>query len=84
MALSRKQTSKLSAPDLSWDPNHYNPLFNQSRLLTILCVCVSRSVMSNSVTPWTVTYQAPLSMEFSREEYWSGCHSLLQGICMNV
>ena len=24
------------------------------------------------VTPWTVAYQAPLSMEFSREEYWSG------------
>ena len=23
-------------------------------------------------TPWTVTYQAPLSMEFSKEEYWSG------------
>ena len=24
------------------------------------------------VTPWTATYQAPLSMGFSREEYWSG------------
>ena len=24
------------------------------------------------VTPWTVAYQAPLSMEFSRQEYWSG------------
>ena len=23
-------------------------------------------------TPWTVAYQAPLSMGFSREEYWSG------------
>ena len=23
-------------------------------------------------TPWTVAYQAPLSMEFSRQEYWSG------------
>ena len=23
-------------------------------------------------TPWTVTYKAPLSMEFSRQEYWSG------------
>ena len=23
-------------------------------------------------TPWTVTSQAPLSMEFSRQEYWSG------------
>ena len=23
-------------------------------------------------TPYTVAHQAPLSMEFSREEYWSG------------
>ena len=32
----------------------------------------------------SVAHQAPLSMEFSREEYWSakntGCHFLLQGI----
>ena len=24
------------------------------------------------VTPWTVAYQAPQSMEFSKQEYWSG------------
>ena len=24
------------------------------------------------VTPWTVAHQAPLSMEFSGQEYWSG------------
>ena len=24
------------------------------------------------LTPWTVPYQAPLSVEFSRQEYWSG------------
>ena len=29
---------------------------------------------------WTVAHQAPLSLEFSRQEYWSDCHSLLQGI----
>ena len=28
--------------------------------------------MSDSVTPWTVAHQAPLSMGFSRQEYWSG------------
>jgi len=26
----------------------------------------------SSVTPWTIASQAPLSMEFSRQEYWSG------------
>ena len=34
-------------------------------------MCVSCSVMSDSVTPWTVARQAPLSMGFSRQEYWS-------------
>ena len=35
-------------------------------------VCVlSHLVVSDSVTPWTVARQAPLSMEFSRQEYWS-------------
>ena len=28
--------------------------------------------MSNSATPWTVACQAPPSMGFSRQEYWSG------------
>ena len=32
----------------------------------------SHSVGSNSATPWTVALQAPLPMEFSRQEYWSG------------
>ena len=27
-------------------------------------------------TPWTVAHQAPLSMGFSRQEYWSGLPSL--------
>ena len=37
-----------------------------------VCVCVSHSVLFDSATPWTVAHQAPLSMEFSRQEYWSG------------
>ena len=31
----------------------------------------SRSVMSDSVIPWTVAFQALLSMGFSRQKYWS-------------
>ena len=31
-------------------------------------------------TPWTVARRAPPSTGFSRRKYWSGCHSLLQGI----
>ena len=36
-------------------------------------VCrLNRSVMSHSAVLWTVACQAPLSVEFSRQEYWSG------------
>ena len=28
------------------------------------------------VTPWTAAHQAPPSMGFSRQEYWSGCYCL--------
>ena len=32
-----------------------------------------------SMTPWTVAYQAPLSMGFSRQDYWSGLPFLSPG-----
>ena len=32
----------------------------------------SHSVVSLFATSWTTVHQAPLSMEFSRQEYWSG------------
>ena len=31
------------------------------------------------VTPWTIAYQAPPSMEFSRQEYWRGLSFLSPG-----
>ena len=30
------------------------------------------AVMSDSATPWTAAHQAPPSMGFARQEYWSG------------
>ena len=36
-----------------------------------VCVCVL-SLVQLFATPWTVACQAPLSMEFSRQEYWRG------------
>ena len=35
-------------------------------------VCMPAHSCSTLATPWTVAHQAPLSMEFSRQEYWSG------------
>ena len=42
--------------------------------MILFCVHASSvaSVVSNSVTLWTAARQAPLSMGFSRQEYWSG------------
>ena len=40
--------------------------------MNIECESVSRSVMWDSATPWTVARQAPLCMGFSSQEYWSG------------
>ena len=43
-------------------------LFLSLSLNTVLCL-----VMSNSfATPWPEAHQAPLPMEVSRQEYWSG------------
>ena len=36
------------------------------------------------MTPWTTAYQAPPSMGFSRQEYWSGLHCLLQQYLWSV
>ena len=36
------------------------------------CTCRVSSVVSDSATPWPVAHQASLSLEFSRQENWSG------------
>ena len=42
-------------------------------LLRFVDLCVlSYSVVSDSVTPWIVARKSPLTMEFSRQEHWSG------------
>ena len=40
--------------------------------ISVACSVRACSVMSDYVTAWTVARQTPLSMEFSRQEYWSG------------
>ena len=36
-------------------------------------------LVGSIATPWIVVHQTPLSMGFSRQEYWSGLPCLLQG-----
>ena len=52
-------------------------------LVVVLLFCAVLSRVSRVrlfANPWTVAYQAPLSMGFPRQEYWSGCHFLLQSV----
>ena len=39
---------------------------------SIVCVLSCFSPVQLFLTPWTVAHQAPLSMGFSRQEYWKG------------
>ena len=49
-------------------------------VLSCVCVCSDVSNSLRPMVPWTVARQAPLPLEFSRQEYWNGLHFLLQGI----
>ena len=49
-----------------------------------VCVCVSLSCVRLFVTPWTTAHQAPLSVEFSRQEYCSGLSFLSPGDLPNT
>ena len=70
----------------SWAQDHtlLSPLWHclcMTAFITV-SVCVS-SVAQSCLTlcnPWTIAHQAPLSMGFSRKEYWGGLPFLLQGI----
>ena len=43
----------------------YTSLFPYVIVVLVAKLCLN-------VTPWTVAHQSPLSMGFSRQEYWSG------------
>ena len=52
---------------------YFYTCITSSPIPSLLCVHVqSLSCAQLFATPWTVAPQAPLSMGFSRQEYWSG------------
>ena len=71
-----------------WERPGHLSLEGFFRITTIchmcVCVCVHARMLTHTHTheciqscltlcnPWTVAHQAPLSMEFSGQEYWSG------------
>ena len=48
--------------------------------MSILFMLIVLSHVGLFGTSWAVACQAPLSTEFSRQEYWSSCHFLIQQI----
>ena len=68
----RRQPTRLPHP---WDSPGKNTGVGCHFLLHCMKVKVkvkSLSCVQLFVTPWTSAYQAPPSMGFSRQEYWSG------------
>ena len=58
-----------------WDPPGKNTGVGCHFLLQCMKVKREREVAQSCpslATPWTAAHQAPLSMGFSRQEYWSG------------
>ena len=47
-----------------------SPILEGEGVITQLCL--TRPWSCKESTPWTIAHQAPLSMGFSRQEYWSG------------
>ena len=63
----RRQPTRLRHP---WDSPGKNTGVGCRLLLQ--CMKVKSETDSEVATPWTAAHQAPLSMDFSRQEYWGG------------
>ena len=64
-----------------WQPlRSFLPIQLVSSRMSFRACMLSHSVMSDSLVPqWTVAHQVPLSVGFSRQEYWSGLLFLSPG-----
>ena len=57
----------VETPLNAWLPNRSNWQYNSH-----VCMWNHFSCVQLCATPWTAAHLAPLSMEFSRQEYWGG------------
>ena len=79
---TKTTTVKISKRFRHWDPGHILQLLFANlyeKRTEVNTDCQQRELCAESLscvqlfaTPWAVAHQAPLSMEFSRQEYWSG------------
>ena len=72
----KRLSSSSSSSSISHSPSPHlmvpSATTNLLFVAMLCCAVLCCSVVSDSVISWTVVCQAPLSMEFSRQEYWSG------------
>ena len=75
------RVKKLASLVWVYQPVWLHPLGHCTPFPLSVCVCVCVCVCACThrlspvrlfVTPWTIAHQAPLSMGFPRQEYWSG------------
>ena len=73
--MARVNVDILGINELKWtgmgefnSDDHYKMRYSH----TIKYIACMLSHVQLLATPWTLAHQAPLSMEFSRQEYWSG------------
>ena len=71
---SRKEQSRSKTAALGLGPGSSQSIYI---IISLSCfedtetlIVLSCSVMSDSASLWTIAHQAPLSMGFSRQEYW--------------
>ena len=57
----------------NWNPSGKKAIYKKTVIMSTAKMHAESHVWL-FVTPWTVARQAPLSMEFPRPEYWSGCY----------
>ena len=69
-----RREGKFSPIAPSWPQVSLSALFLVKKIIDYDTTCMIRhfSHVRLFVTPWTEACQAPLSMGFSRQEYWSG------------
>ena len=69
LAQSRNDAQLCMFPVVMYGCENWTIKLDYKRTLKVKVKSLSHVRLS--ATPWTVAYQAPPSMEFSRQEYWS-------------
>ena len=70
--LSKEKLNGVGMHSFPWSSVNMSPSVDHSLFIILLCVLSHFSRVRLLATLWTVAHQAPLSMGFSRQEYWRG------------